>query len=126
MGLSTRLKRCLQSFSTEATWCIAYHRTRTAATAGHYALIVGDPVANTAGDYILLQITSTKYSGRTDYTILDSDPEFAQTGLSHASTFRCHKVFVLASSRVQRRIGSVGPMTMAEIEKRLRIALSLS
>jgi mRNA-degrading endonuclease toxin of MazEF toxin-antitoxin module len=92
----------------------------------HYAPIVGDPVANTSGDYLLVQITSTKYSGRTDYTLMDSDPEFAQTGLAHTSTFRCHKVFVLASSRVQRKIGSVGPKTLVEIESRLKTAFGLT
>jgi mRNA-degrading endonuclease toxin of MazEF toxin-antitoxin module len=91
----------------------------------HFAVIVGDPVANTSGHYMLVQITSTAYNGRTDYRLLDSDPEFAQTGLDHSSTFRCHKVFVLADSRVRRKIGSAGPKTMLEIEARLKIALGM-
>ncbi len=91
----------------------------------HFAVIVGDPVANTSGDYILVQITSTAYNGRTDYRLLDSDPEFGRTGLAHSSTFRCHKIFVLANSRVRRRIGDVGPNTMAQIETRLKAALAM-
>lgn len=55
----------------------------------------------------------------------DSDPEFGQTGLDHTSTFRCHKIFVLANSRVRRRIGSIGPKTMAEAESRVKSALGL-
>lgn len=91
----------------------------------HYAVIVGDPIANTSGDYLLVQITSTPFNGRTDYRLSDSDPEFGQTGLDHASTFRCHKIFVLANSRVRRSIGSVGPKTMAEVESRMRVAFGL-
>lgn len=91
----------------------------------HYAVIVGDPIANTSGDYILVQITSTTYRGRTDYTIRDSDPEFGLTGLAHTSTIRCHKVFVLANSRVRRKIGVVGPNTMAAIENHIKAVLAL-
>jgi mRNA-degrading endonuclease toxin of MazEF toxin-antitoxin module len=92
----------------------------------HYAVIVGDPIANTSGDYLLVQITSTAFNGRTDYRLSDSTPEFGLTGLNHASTFRCHKVFVLANSRVRRKTGTVGSQTMAQIESRLKIALGLS
>lgn len=92
----------------------------------HYAVIVGDPIANTSGDYLLVQITTTAYNGRTDYRLTDKDPEFAQTGLDHSSTFRCHKVFVLENSRVRRKIGTIGRQTMAQIESRLKVALALS
>ncbi len=92
----------------------------------HYAVIVGDPIANTSGDYVLVQITSTAFNGRTDYRLFESDTEFGRTGLDHASTFRCHKIFVLANSRVHRSIGSVGPTTMAQIESCVKVALGLS
>lgn len=89
----------------------------------HPCLVIGDPLANSHGDYVLLQISSTKWSARTDYFLADSDPEFSQTGLSHSSTFRCHKVFAISESRVVKRFGSVGAQAMVEVESRAKAAM---
>ncbi|HUY35457.1 MAG TPA: type II toxin-antitoxin system PemK/MazF family toxin [Pirellulales bacterium] len=81
----------------------------------HPALIVGDPLENTNGDYILVQITSKPWHGRTDVALNVSDPEFSRTGLKVASSVRCHKLFPLVEDRVRRKIGSAGPNTMKQI-----------
>ena len=73
-------------------------------------LIVGDPFANSHGDYILIQITSQPYFGKSDFTLAKADPEFPATGLTESSTFRCHKIFVLTEFMVQTKAGSVGPV----------------
>src|SRR5919108_2898915 len=73
-----------------------------------FALVVGDPVENINQDYILAQITSTEWRGRTDVWVLGSDPEFGQTGLRNASTIRCHKIFAAALSTVRQRVGEAG------------------
>lgn len=86
----------------------------------HWALIVGDPSCNSYGDYVLVQITSRPFHGPSDFRLSDADPEFQQTGLQHSSTFRCHKVFPLAESRVRTKIGEAGPNTMRKIEACLR------
>lgn len=91
----------------------------------HPALIVGDPLANNHGDYILIQITSTLWNGNTDFCLLTTDSEFPQTGLSNSSCFRCHKIFVLEPSRLQHQYGTAGPNTMHEINVRLARALGL-
>lgn len=96
-----------------------------AAVSQHPALIVGDPLANSHGDYVLIQITSTRWNGATDVVLADNDPEFASSGLQHTSTFRCHKLFALAESKARRKIGSVGPITLKKIESKLRLLLQL-
>ena len=91
----------------------------------HFALVVGDPLDNSQLEYVAIQITSTPIRGKSDFSLADSDPEFSQTGLDHTSTFRCHKLFPLAESRVRTKIGSAGPNTMKAIEQRLRTVLRL-
>jgi hypothetical protein len=90
-----------------------------------YALVVGDPIENINQDYILAQITTREWAGRTDVTVRDEDPEYAMTGLRNASTIRCHKLFADAPSTVQRKIGEAGPVIMKRVDAALRIALQL-
>lgn len=89
------------------------------------ALIVGDPIENQHGDYILVQITSREWNGRTDYRLQDTDPEYTGTGLDNASTFRCHKLFVVTEPKIRHRRGKVGPKTMREVEARMKVALGI-
>lgn len=91
----------------------------------HWALIVGDPLCNKHGDYVVIQITSTPYYGASDYILKDTDPEFSQTGLQNSSTFRCHKLFPVSENQAQKKLGDVGPNTMATIENHLRRVLQL-
>ncbi len=90
-----------------------------------YALVVGDPVENINQDYILAQVTSTEWGGRTDVWVKEDDPEFSQSGLRNSSTIRCHKIFAAAPTTVQRKIGEAGPDIMRRVELALRNALQL-
>jgi len=100
------------------------HADRSASSR-HPALIVGDPLANRHGDYVLVQITSQKYSGRSDFRVVESDADFPATGLDNASTIRCHKLFVYTETMVHQRRGEASPRIMKEVESRLRDLLSL-
>ncbi len=99
--------------------------TENAGRSKHWAIVVGDPLDCSHGDYVLIQITSTLYSGRTDFRLLETHPEFAATGLDHASTFRCHKIFPISESMARTKLGEAGPSIMGEIELRLRSMLRL-
>lgn len=90
-----------------------------------FALVVGDPIENINHDYILAQITSTEWRGRTDAWVADTDSEFNQLGLRNSSTVRCHKVFAAAPSTVRQRVGEAGPGIMRRVEVALRTALQL-
>ncbi len=80
--------------------CIPGCESLTTTAPDQYAMRVTAGVAAIKGTYegevVLVQITSTLFNGRTDYQLLDSDAEFAQSGLANSSCIRCHKLFVLA------------------------------
>jgi len=86
---------------------------------------VADPLNCSNNDYFVIQITTTLYSGKTDFRLSETDPEFPQTGLDHASTFRCHKLFPLPESQVRTKKGLAGPQIMKAVEDRLRKMLEL-
>lgn len=90
-----------------------------------YAIVVGDPIENINKDYILVQITSKEWRGRTDVWIASDDSQFAATGLKTSSTIRCHKLFA-APSTVQRSIGVASPQLMRRVDAALKVALQLS
>jgi mRNA interferase MazF len=60
-----------------------------------------------------------------DYLLDTSDPEFVPTGLRVSSAIRLHKLVTVESSVIQRRLGSIGPRTQAEVDRRLRLVLGL-
>lgn len=91
-----------------------------------FALVVGDPIENINQDYILAQITSKEWRGRTDVWIVIDDPEFAATGLTVSSTIRCHKLFAAAPSTVQRSVGRAGPGIQKKVDTALKVALQLA
>lgn len=91
----------------------------------HPSLIVSDPLCNGHGDYILIQIVSKDWGGRCDYRITESHADFSATGLHAASTFRCHKLFVIAESMARRKRGVAGPDIMRQIDAKLKLALDL-
>ena len=107
--------------------CVHPHAdSRSAGDASRrYALVVGDPIENINKDYILVQITSKEWRGRTDVWIASDDPEFGATGLQISSTIRCHKLFAAAPTTVQRRIGEAGPAILRRVDTALKIALQL-
>jgi len=90
----------------------------------HYALVVGDPL-DCHGEYVCVQIVSREHRGKTDFRLEEADPEFARTGLSHASTFRCHKLFVVSESRVRARLGAAGRGILSAVGAKIKAALQL-
>lgn len=100
------------------------HTDGTASTS-RPGLIVGDPLDNQNRDYVIVQITTQAWGGKSDVRIDDGDAEFNATGLEKSSTIRCHKIFAVGEARVQRRHGSAGPRLMARVQAGLRHALRL-
>lgn len=90
----------------------------------HWGLIVGDPL-DCHGEYVCVQIVTREHHGKTDYRLWDSHPEFPGTGLSHSSTVRCHKLFVLSEPRIRSKLGEAGPTLMADVGTKLKAALRL-
>ena len=91
----------------------------------HPALIVGDAIENLNNDYIAVQCTSRRWNGRTDVWLSATDADFVGLGLAVPSTIRCHKLFPVAASRVQSKIGHASDSLMKRVEAALRAALSL-
>ena len=61
----------------------------------------------------------------TAHALLQTDPEFAATGLKIASLVRLDKIATLERSLVLRRIGRVGPQTELAISSALRYVFAL-
>ena len=61
----------------------------------------------------------------TDFVLEARHPSFARTGLKDPSVFRAHKLALLHKSLVVRVLGEMDEDLMAEINRRLRIALRL-
>ena len=64
-------------------------------------------------------------SALSDCLIELSHPEFPLTGLRVASVIRTHRLATIEQSRVVRRLGNIGPLLQAEVDKQLRQILGL-
>ncbi len=86
------------------------------------ALVISNENYNTNQyNVVLLLITSniSRISSE-DYLLNTNDPEFKNTGLKQASTFRVGKIHTLNKKLLKWKLGSVGYNTLKEIENRLR------
>ena len=61
----------------------------------------------------------------TDYLLYQDNPDFRQTGLKKASTFRMRKLLTIERGRVIRHLGRVSPVIQKELDRKLRHALGL-
>lgn len=80
------------------------------------------------GDFTLAFITSqqTGSVGTDEVGLLLSHPEFAVTGLTVPSKIRPIKMVTLAPSLLTRRLGRLGPLLTADLNRALIEALSIS
>ncbi len=87
------------------------------------AVIVG--AHSTYGELTLAFMTSqqTAYATPEEVLILPAHPEFASTGLSVASKLRADKLVTLAPALLTRRLGRLGPLLTAELDRALIAAL---
>lgn len=106
---------------------IIYPFTDLVRTKVRPAVVISNDTYNAKqNDVVLLLITSnTSRLNPDDYVLKDSDPEFKNTGLRQASTFRVGKIITLHKKLLNSKLGFAGPNTMKEIEKRLRNLLQL-
>lgn len=77
---------------------------------------------------IVVQVT-TNLSRVTELTQLLIDPthlDWKRSGLKHPSAVACSNIYTIEQIDVARVIGSLSPSTMVEIEKCLKVAMSLS
>jgi mRNA interferase MazF len=79
-------------------------------------------------DIIIAFISSVVSPGElseTDYLLRRDNPNFPQTGLKKASTFRMKKLLTIERSKIIRRLGTVSPAIQKELDVRLRQAVGL-
>ena len=79
-------------------------------------------------DVIIAFISSVVSPGdlsETDYLLRQDNPDFAETGLKKASTFRMRKLLTIERSKIIRRLGRVSPAIQKELDIRLRQAVGL-
>lgn len=89
------------------------------------ALIVSDGLIG--NDLVLAGVSSVVRGSviATDLTVDSFHPEFPQTGLRVTSVLRLHKLAAVESSVVIRRLGRIGPVLQAEVDRVLRQVLGL-
>ncbi len=90
------------------------------------AVIVG--IDGTQGDFILAFITSqqTASTGTDEVALPLSHSEFAMTGLTVPSKIRTGKLATLAPILLTRRLGNLGPLLTAALDRALITALSIN
>lgn len=70
-------------------------------------------------------VVSPAELSETDYVLRQDNPDFTQTGLKKASTFRMRKLITIERSKIIRRLGRVSPAIQKELDIRLRQAVGL-
>lgn len=80
-----------------------------------------------AMDVVLIAISSMLRGGRvaSDFTVEKRHPEFRATGLRVTSALRVHKLATVERTVIVRRLGTLSPALMSEVDKRLREVLAL-
>lgn len=79
-------------------------------------------------DIIIAFISSVISPGElseTDYLLRQDNPDFPQTGLKKASTFRMKKLLTIERSKIIRRLGRVSPAIQKELDIRPSQAIGL-
>jgi mRNA-degrading endonuclease toxin of MazEF toxin-antitoxin module len=78
-------------------------------------------------DLVLIGISSVVRGtvAGNDVAVPTTHPEFASTGLRVTSVIRVHKLAAVEQAVVVRRLGKVGPMLQAEVDRLLRTVLGL-
>jgi len=79
-------------------------------------------------DVLVAFISSSRASADTptDWTVLASHPDFAQTGLKVPSVFKCGKLLTIHRSLILRRLGHVSIPIQQELDRRLQLAVGLA
>jgi len=79
------------------------------------------------GDVIVAFISSVLplAPSLTDLVVLPSDPDFTQAGFRKASVIKLDKLATLHAGIFTGILGTASPRIMAEVDQRLRLALSL-
>ena len=79
-------------------------------------------------DIIIAFISSVvqpKAVKRTDYILKEDHPDFRATGLKKSSVFKMNKLLTVERSLIIKRLGSVSPTILKELDGKLRIATGL-
>jgi mRNA interferase MazF len=62
----------------------------------------------------------------TEFALLDSDPEFAQTGLRISSKVRVTRITTLSRQLIAKRLGKLGTQTLRKLDETLIQAFQLT
>jgi mRNA interferase MazF len=78
-------------------------------------------------DVILAAISSVMRTALspTDLVISLGHPEFPSTGLRVDSVVRLHKLFTVEQGVIVRRLGRIGPLLQADVDRPLALAVGL-
>jgi mRNA interferase MazF len=103
------------------------HFTDLSSTKIRPALVISNEDYNTKqDDMVLILITSnTSRFNPDDYVIETHNPEFKNTGLKRALTFKVGKIITVHKKLLMAKLGIADTNTLDEIEKRLRNLLAL-
>lgn len=83
--------------------------------------------AHDQSDFVLSFVSSRMAPrGVGDVAVAPSHPEYGMTGFAVASTIRVAKIVTLARSLLVRRIGRLGPLLIADLDRALADALGLN
>lgn len=106
-------------------WLVRFPFTDLAATKVRPALVV----AVHGEDAIVVGIFSRLPAGTTRSTwvqLPDTDADFARTGLKRSSLLKAEKIAVIHRSVLVRKLGTLSPRLLKQVEPALKRALRLS
>lgn len=82
--------------------------------------------ASDQSDFVLAFISSRlEPRGQGEVVVAPSHPEFGMAGFTVASTIRLSKIVTLARSLLTRRIGRLGPLLVADLNRALADAMGM-
>jgi mRNA interferase MazF len=100
--------------------------TDLTATAVRPAVVVSsDSFNRSSEDAIFMFITTKKHRSQYDFGVNKRDPEFKDTGLKYASTFRASKLMCLEQKIAQRRLGRASKAILKKTSTALKLLLDL-
>jgi len=82
------------------------------------ALVISNTNFNKSSDVILAAISSNLTSGSNyDVNILNTDPDFVQTGLKKSSTVKPGRIFTFSQAQIDRRLGTFPRRLLTQVKK---------
>ncbi|NJL39191.1 MAG: type II toxin-antitoxin system PemK/MazF family toxin [Leptolyngbyaceae cyanobacterium RM2_2_4] len=88
-------------------------------------IVSADSLNQILDDVMVIPCTSNTSRSITPTQYLIQGDEIAAVGIRVKSVIRCESIFTLSQSMILRKLGSLSPETMNQVNKRLIVALQL-